>query len=80
MSYLAQARARLQGSTLVRDEAGLSTVEYVVILVLVCAVAIGVWKTFGETVTSGLSKASDKFNSDVVGADLTKTGTAPPAP
>jgi Flp pilus assembly pilin Flp len=78
MSYLAKARARLHGSTLIRDEAGLSTVEYVVVLVLVCAVAIGVWKVFGETVRGGLSKASDKFNSDVVGADLDQTGAAPP--
>ena len=74
MSYLAKARARLHGSTLVRDEAGLSTVEYVIILVLVAAIAIGTWQTFGKTVTSGLSKATDKFNSDVVGADMTQTG------
>jgi len=77
MSYLAKARARLQGSTLIRNEAGLSTVEYVIILVLVAAIAIGTWQTFGKTVTSGLSKATDKFNSDVVGADMTQTGTAP---
>jgi Flp pilus assembly pilin Flp len=70
MSYLAKARARRQNSPRVGDEAGLSTVEYVIILVLVAAIAIGTWQTFGKTVTSGLSKASDKFNSDVTGADL----------
>ena len=72
MSYLAKARARLHGSSLVRDEAGLSTVEYVIILVLVAAIAIGTWKTFGQTVTSGLTNASNKFNSDVTKQDLTK--------
>ncbi|MEO8183211.1 MAG: hypothetical protein ABI895_30635 [Deltaproteobacteria bacterium] len=76
MSYLAKARARLHGSSLVRDEAGLSTVEYVIILVLVAAIAIGTWQTFGKTVTSGLSKATQKFNADVVGADMGTTGAA----
>ncbi|MDX2051708.1 MAG: hypothetical protein SFV15_04900 [Polyangiaceae bacterium] len=33
------------------DERGLSTVEYVIILVLVAVAAIGTWKAFGETVT-----------------------------
>ena len=70
MSYLAKARARLNGYQLVRDQAGLSTVEYVIILVLVAAIAIGTWQTFGKTVTSGLSKASSKFNSDVTNASL----------
>ena len=70
MSYLAKARARLNGCQLVRNEAGLSTVEYVIILVLVAAIAIGTWQTFGKTVTSGLSKASSKFNKDVTGASL----------
>ena len=41
MSYLAKARARLQNSQLVCNDAGLSTVEYVIILVLVAAIAIG---------------------------------------
>jgi Flp pilus assembly pilin Flp len=72
MSYLAKARARLNGYHLVRNDAGLSTVEYVIILVLVAAIAIGTWQTFGKTVTSGLSKASSKFNSDVTSADLTQ--------
>jgi len=77
MPSLAKARARVHGSTLVSDGAALSTVEFIVILVLVCAVAMGVWKTFGETATTGLGKTTDKLNADVVGADLTKTGTAP---
>jgi Flp pilus assembly pilin Flp len=76
MSYLAKARARLQNSQLVCNDAGLSTVEYVIILVLVAAIAIGTWQTFGKTVTSGLSNASNKFNSDVTNADLSQTGAA----
>jgi Flp pilus assembly pilin Flp len=65
MSYLEKARARLNGSTLVRDEAGLSTVEYVIILVLIAAIAIGTWQTFGKTVKSGLDKASKNFDTNV---------------
>jgi len=65
MSYLQKARARLQGSSLVRDEAGLSTVEYVIILVLIAAIAIGTWQTFGTRVKSGLENASNEFDSNV---------------
>jgi Flp pilus assembly pilin Flp len=47
------------GRTLLRDERGLSTVEYVIILVLLAAAAVGVWTQFGGTITSKI-KASDK--------------------
>jgi Flp pilus assembly pilin Flp len=66
MSYLEKARARLTGSSLVRDEAGLSTVEYVIILVLIAAIAIGTWKTFGGKVKTGLENASNNFETNVV--------------
>ena len=65
MSYLAKARARLSGSNLLVNQAGLSTVEYVIILVLIAAIAIGTWKTFGESVESGLNKASETFDENV---------------
>ncbi len=67
MSYLQKVRARLQGSSIVRDQAGLSTVEYVIILVLVAAIAIGTWKTFGKTVNDGLDAASKNFDTEVTG-------------
>lgn len=65
MSYLQKMRARLHGFSIVRDQAGLSTVEYVIILVLVAAIAIGTWKTFGKTVNTGLEAASTNFTSEV---------------
>jgi Flp pilus assembly pilin Flp len=65
MTYLEKARARLYGSSLVRNEAGLSTVEYVIILVLIAAIAIGTWKTFGSQVKGGLEKASKNFEDNV---------------
>jgi Flp pilus assembly pilin Flp len=70
MSYLAKARARLNGMSLVRDERGLSTVEYVIILVLIAAIAIGTWKTFGGKVQSGLKNASEQFDENVTQAEL----------
>jgi Flp pilus assembly pilin Flp len=70
MSYLEKARARFQGSSLVRDEAGLSTVEYVIILVLIAAIAIGTWQTFGGRVKTGLENASNNFDTNVTQADL----------
>jgi len=63
MSYLERARARLHGSSLLRDQAGLSTVEYVIILVLIAAIAIGTWQTFGGKVKASLEADSTEFNS-----------------
>lgn len=45
-------------SSLLRDERGLSTVEYVIILVLVAAGAIGLWINFGKTLTGKISGAT----------------------
>ena len=70
MSYLAKARARLSGISLVRDDRGLSTVEYVIILVLIAAIAIGTWKTFGGKVQTGLKNASEQFDENVTKAEL----------
>jgi Flp pilus assembly pilin Flp len=70
LSYLEKARARLQGSRLARDEAGLSTVEYVIILVLIAAIAIGTWQTFGGRVKTGLENASNNFDTNVTNAKM----------
>jgi Flp pilus assembly pilin Flp len=48
---------------LLRDERGLSTVEYVILLVLIAAACVGLWSTFGKTISSKL-KASDKTMND----------------
>jgi len=38
-----------------RDERGLSTVEYTILLVLIVACSVGLWKKLGEDVTDKLS-------------------------
>lgn len=52
-------------TSILHDERGLSTVEYVVLLVLICAGCVALWATFGEDVYRKLQGASDQFNSEV---------------
>jgi Flp pilus assembly pilin Flp len=47
------------------DERGLSTVEYVVLLVLIVAIAVALWNVFGNTVTGKLSDATKAFDANV---------------
>jgi len=48
-----------------KDGRGLSTVEYVIILVLIAVSAIGIWKTFGETIVTKLKDSNTKINTDL---------------
>jgi len=48
-----------------QDERGLSTVEYVVLLVLIVAMAVAAWNTFGKSVNSKLTEASGSFGTTV---------------
>lgn len=48
--------------SLARDERGLSTVEYVIILVLVAAGAIGLWMSFGKTLTGKIQGATEDLD------------------
>jgi Flp pilus assembly pilin Flp len=40
-----------------RDERGLTTVEYVIVLCLIAAVAVGTWDALGEHIHDALQKA-----------------------
>jgi Flp pilus assembly pilin Flp len=53
-------------SRIVNDDRGLSTVEYVIILVLIAAAAVGTWSTFGGTIVKKINDASGKIESDVI--------------
>ncbi len=55
MNKIRNMMARLQ---IARDERGLSTVEYVIILVLVAVMSIGVWRTFGNKVYARVGTAN----------------------
>jgi len=41
---------RAETLSLLRDQRGLTTVEYIIILCLIAVVGFAVWKKFGETV------------------------------
>lgn len=57
-----KVRRFARNSSLVRDERGLSTVEYVIILVLIAVVAIGVWQAFGSAIMAQVSGATQDIN------------------
>jgi Flp pilus assembly pilin Flp len=42
-----------------RDARGLSTVEYIIILVLIAVAGIGLWTTFGDTVGAKIGESTD---------------------
>lgn len=48
-------------TSLVTDERGLSTVEYVIILVLIAAAAVGVWSTLGTTIKTKIGNANNEI-------------------
>jgi Flp pilus assembly pilin Flp len=70
MSTLSPLLIRLR-----HDERGLSTVEYVVLLVLIVAMAVAAWNTFGTRVQGKLDAASGSFNTEVQGGSVSGDGT-----
>ncbi len=51
MKRFSQSACRANGNTSVLgDERGLTTVEYIIILVVIAVMAIGVWKNFSKSV------------------------------
>jgi Flp pilus assembly pilin Flp len=61
----ASPRRPRSGIHLTADDRGLSTVEYVMVLVLIAAVAVGVWQVFGETVRCALIRATPMGNGEL---------------
>lgn len=49
----------LRKHSLLADQRGLSTVEYVIILVVVAVAAVGVWTTFGKTIQQKITGSTD---------------------
>ncbi|HXK18480.1 MAG TPA: Flp family type IVb pilin [Polyangiaceae bacterium] len=72
-------RRAIGKDSLLGDERGLTTVEYVIILVLIAVMAIGVWKTFGNSIKTQVTSSSGAI--DKLGDDSsTSTTTTTPAP
>jgi Flp pilus assembly pilin Flp len=51
--------------SLMNDQRGLTTVEYIIVLGLIAVVGIAAWQKFGETLI-GEVEAADGYISDVV--------------
>ena len=49
-------------NALLQDEEGLSTVEYVIILILIAIVAIVAWQNFGQAVENKSRQATGSIN------------------
>jgi len=48
--------------SLITDERGLTTVEYIIILCLIAIVGFAVWKKFGETVKTRVNESDQTLN------------------
>lgn len=48
--------------SVVRDERGLTTVEYIIVLGLIAVVGIQAWRTFGSTLSSEVTTATSRVN------------------
>ena len=48
-----------------RDQRGLSTVEYVVLLVLIVVMAVALWNLFGDMLSDKLEAAATEFDQEV---------------
>lgn len=57
-----------------RDTRGLSTIEYVIILIVVALIGIAAWRTFGSTAQSRAAEASGEMHA--LGDHLGNTGGA----
>jgi Flp pilus assembly pilin Flp len=54
---------------LLREQHGLTTVEYVIVLCLIAAVAVGTWQEFGANVQTYLLKAKGDIETAMPPAD-----------
>jgi Flp pilus assembly pilin Flp len=48
--------------SLLRDQRGLTTVEYIIILCLIAVVGFGVWKKFGEKVKEKVGGSTEQVD------------------
>lgn len=60
-----EVRTRAGKACLLRDERGLSTVEYVIILVLIAAACVGLWVNLGTTIKGKIGGATEEIEKEV---------------
>ena len=57
-----EKKTKRERRSLLRDNRGLTTVEYIIILCLIAVVGFGVWKKFGEKVKEKVGGSTDQVN------------------
>ena len=58
---------RMHALRLHADARGLTTVEYTIVLCLIAALCVGIWKEFGGHVKDSITDSNDKINSALTG-------------
>lgn len=63
-SLMTQEKSSIEGrdGRLLQDDEGLSTVEYIIILILIAIVAITAWTNFGQSVENKSRQATGSIN------------------
>ena len=62
MATLKTRQSSRRARQLLTDTAGLSTVEYIIILCLIAVAPFAIWGTFGQTVNARISEAAGVLN------------------
>jgi len=75
--FMKLARRAMGKGSIVGDERGLTTVEYVIILVLIAVMAITVWQKFGTSIQGQVTKSTTAVDELSTPAP---NGDAAPAP
>lgn len=61
-----------------RDERGLSTVEYVILLVLMAVAGITIWNTLGGTVVRKIRESNARIDTEITTPDKSSGSTDSP--
>jgi len=78
MSIIKKIRSRFNTLRLVSDERGLSTVEYVILLVLIAALCVATWNALGKEIKAKLGAAGDQISGQTQdGMDNSASGLNP---
>jgi len=73
---LSNTRKSNKKLSLRRDERGLSTVEYVILLVLMAVAGISLWSTLGGTIVKKISGSNERIEKDL-STDANMPGQTP---
>jgi Flp pilus assembly pilin Flp len=63
-----------------RDERGLSTVEYVILLVLMAVAGITIWNTLGTTIVTKITESNGRITTEVSTEDKPAGSNDPNGP